>query len=252
MYKNLKFLGVLGFAAALSPWANALTYVDDFESSTAGWNIYFLDRSAGDCSGNINYQQYYGATPAGQAAGPQVYNGDTYLNVYSIYDQYTDGGLCRTVKVYKEQALRATDAGTHSFTFDATAPLGSEAQYAAASGVPVTAFVEIKENGGSYTTFVTEELSTVGDGQKSFNFTIPSERANSGHLISYGFKVIADHPTTNGNTLTTGRWYNDIYIRPVAYNAIDRDPNAIPVMPVGALLGLMALVGWMGWRRKAL
>lgn len=252
MYKNVKYLAALGLAAMMSPWVSAVTYIDTFEASTAGWNIYFLDRSAGDCSGNVNYQQYYGATPAGQAAGAQTYNGNTYLNVYSIYDQYTNAGLCRTVKVYKEQALSAADAGTHSFTFDASAPLGSEAQYAAASGVPVTAFVEIKENGGSYTVYVEEELSTVGDGQKSFNFTVPANRANAQHLISYGFKVVADHPTTNGNNLTTGRWYNDVYIRPIAYGALDRDPNAIPVLPIGALLGLMGLVGWMGWRRKAL
>ena len=251
MYKNVKYLAALGLAAMMSPWASAVSYVDDFESSTAGWNIYFLDRSAGDCSGNINYQQYFGATPQSQAATAQTYNGDTYLNVFSIYDQYTNAGLCRTVKVYKDTVLNSSDYGPHTFSFTATAPLGSESQYAAAAGVPVSAFIEIKENGGSYTTYIAEELSSVGDGSKTLTFNIPVQYANSGHLISYGFKVVADHPASNGNDLKTGRWYNDVSVAPLAYSGVQRDPNDIPVLPLGGLIGLIGLIGWMGWRRKA-
>ena len=253
MYKNVKYLVALGLASILSPSVNAVSYVDNFETTTDGWNVYFLDRSAGDCSGGINYQQYLNATPntGGQGAGGQTYAGNTYLNVYSIYDQYTNGGLCRTVKVYKEQALNSSDAGAHNFSFTASAPLGTEAQYAAASGVPVSAFIEVKLGTAPYTVVVSDEISTVGDGQKDFTFVIPTQYANSSHLISYGFKVVADHPSSNGNDLKTGRWYDDVSVVPLAYSGAQRDPNDIPVLPLGGLIGLIGLIGWMGWRRKA-
>ena len=142
--------------------------------------------------------------------------------------------------------IATTPAGQDTFEFNGTVDAFTlDPDFYTATGVAdynVSAYVKIDPAGAA----VTERSPVSAAG--TFSVSIDAKAA-AGKAVQYGFTLTglnanpADEAALGSVVFTIAK----AEFVPIPTNP---DPDAIPALPLGALLGLIGLVGWLGIRRR--
>ena len=269
MTHNVRLPIAMGLLVGLAcNGALAQNFSDNFDDRDAsastiggGWKVFNEEYSDAGCTNYTNGANYgdapnrnYTTTNSGgdtnyYNSGLEVGNDNaisgTSLRVYENF--YTPGTVaCARTTVFKEYTESSIAQGGYRFTAEVR-----EQKYATnAANTSQGMFWQLLDVGNSYNT-IAGAYSPVSPGASSsvvsINFTVPDISAYTGGVVL----KVGMYSQGAGNN-TSGAVWDNTTLGPVAYTVLQRDPNAVPVLPIGSLLGLMGLVGWMGWRRKAL
>ena len=218
-----------------------------------GGEVYDLDNrnyTTADTSqgGDGNYFR------AGLEAGGDNRIGDTgsSLRVYENTAYGNADAACTQVLVFKEFANGTFVTGEHTFKVK----MMNQKYVTNSAGSVQGMFAKVLDVNNSYDEVLAElKPITPPDTatEQTLTFTVPS--------VANGILQIGFYAQGNGGRVASGAVWDDIS---VTYEKADdgggdNDGGAdtpaapsvpVPVMPLGGLLGLIALVGWLGLRRR--
>ena len=228
-----------------------IDFSDDFQSQTpgsgiSGWTT-FINAFSSDCStylGGYSYDQT--VTNAGGIVAT-----DTGTSIVAnVYADYANGDLaeptsiCMETNVFQQVLLVSGMDGDYEFTFDH--------EPGSAPGARTLAFVTVFDP--SFSVIDTETVDTTGAAASGIlSFTIQPEWLDAGNNLQFGFR------TTQVGYADSGRFYDNVSFAVASSappptpnpnpNPEPANPNAIPVLPLWALLLSVAAAGLIGSRR---